>query len=78
MTLAISGTHKVTDDDDVASTNHDTASINNAALMFFAIAVGTVLVCLGMVWYGMVWYGMVWSGMVWYGMVWYGMILKMK
>ncbi len=52
VTLAASGASQTSDDDNATATDDDSStddnSIYNAALMFFAISVGTIVVCFSM------------------------------
>ncbi len=51
VTLAASGASQTSDDDNTAATDDsstDDNSIYNAALMFFAISVGTIVLCFSM------------------------------
>ena len=49
ITLAASGTNQTSDDDNTAATddNTDSASVYNAALMFFSCSMGIIALCFG-------------------------------
>ena len=44
--FAVNNTHKISDDDN-GSTAGDSASINNAAILYFCLAIFTIVLCFG-------------------------------